>query len=489
MTDGDEGPDTVVRRDRFSGGPAREFLSSMADDERIFAADLAVDRAHVAMLAEQDIVADDEAAIIYRALDRVEEGGFSGLPDGEDVHEAIETAVVDAVGPVGGKMHTARSRNDEVATCIRYRLRSDLLEVARVAAGFREQVADTAAANVETVMPGYTHLQPAQPTTVAHWLSSYVQAAERDTARLLDAYDRTNRSPLGAAAFAGTPFDVDRERTADLLGFDGLVENAMDAVSTRDFLLESVAALAGLANTLSGLAEDLVVLANKGLVAVHDDYASTSSIMPQKKNPDTLELVRATAGDASAALNGLLTTLKGLPRSYNRDLQNATGYAWEAVDAVTEATAVAGGAVGTATWPERALEAAAGEGFSTATGVADLLAMGGMPFRTAHEIVASAAEDATDGSPDLATIEAATREVTGAALSEYVSREAVESALDPVESVSSRDSRGGPGPDAAEATLKELTASLETHRDAIDERQRRIQRATDRRQEVVERYV
>ena len=489
MTDGDERSDTVVRRDRFSGGPAREFLSSMGDDERIFAADLAVDRAHVAMLAEQDIVADDEAATIYRALDRVEEGGFSALPDGEDVHEAIETAVVDAVGPVGGKMHTARSRNDEVATCIRYRLRSDLLEVARVAIGFREQLSDAAAANVETVMPGYTHLQPAQPTTVAHWLSSYLQASERDTARLLDAYDRTNRSPLGAAAFAGTPFDVDRERTADLLGFDGLVENTMDAVSTRDFLLESVAALAGLANTLSGLAEDLVVLANKGLVSVHDDYASTSSIMPQKKNPDTLELVRATAGDASAALNGLLTTLKGLPRSYNRDLQNATGYAWEAVDAVTEATTVAGGAVGTATWPEGALEAAASEGFSTATGVADLLAMGGMPFRTAHEIVASAAEDATDGSPDLATIEAATREITGAALSEYVSHEAVESALDPVESVGSRDSRGGPGPDAVEATLEELTASLETHRDAIDERQRRIQRATDRRQEVVERYV
>ncbi|MFW5903318.1 MAG: argininosuccinate lyase, partial [Halolamina sp.] len=407
MGDGEDGTDTVVRRDRFSGGPAREFLSSMADDERIFAADLAVDRAHVVMLAEQQVIGDDEAATILAALDAVEDAGFDALPDGEDVHEAIETAVIDAVGPVGGKMHTARSRNDEVATCIRYRLRTDLLEAAAVAVGFREQLAAVAAAHTETVMPGYTHLQPAQPTTVAHWLASYVQAAERDTARLLDAYDRTNHSPLGAAAFAGTPFDVDRERTADLLGFDAVLENSMDAVSSRDFLVEAVAALTGLSTTLSGLAEDLIVLANRGLVELDDDYASTSSIMPQKKNPDTLELVRSTAGDANAALNGLLTTLKGLPRSYNRDLQNATGYAWEAVDAVTEATEVAGGAVATATWPETALEAAAGEGFSTATGAADLLAMGGLPFRTAHEIVAAAADDATDGTPDLAAIEAA----------------------------------------------------------------------------------
>ncbi|UWG49113.1 Argininosuccinate lyase [Halanaeroarchaeum sp. HSR-CO] len=487
MHEGDDGPDSVVRRDRFSGGPAREFLSSMDADERIFTADLAVDRAHVAMLAEQDVVADDEAGAIFGALDDVEQAGFEALPEGEDVHEAIETAVIDAVGGVGGKMHTARSRNDEVATCIRYRLRDDLLEAIAVTVGFREQLTEVATAHTDTVMPGYTHLQPAQPTTVAHWLSSYAQAAERDTARLLDAYDRTNQSPLGAAAFAGTPFDVDRERTADLLGFEGLVENSMDAVSARDFLVESVAALAGLSTTLSGLAEDLIVLANKGLVELDDDYASTSSIMPQKKNPDTLELVRSTAGDASAALDGLLTTLKGLPRSYNRDLQNATGYAWNAVDAVTAATEVAGGAVGTATWPEEPLETAAGEGFSTATGVADLLAMGGLPFRTAHEIVAHAAEAgaARDDEPGLADVEAATREVTGSALAEFAAAEAVESALDPTESVSSRDSRGGPAPGAADETLDDLTSAVAAHRDAVQTRQTNLDDAAKRLQEVV----
>ncbi|UPW01670.1 argininosuccinate lyase [Halorussus gelatinilyticus] len=469
----------VVRRDRFSGGPARGFLSSMADDERIFSADLAVDRAHVVMLAEQGVVDEDEAAAILSALDGVESAGFDALPDGEDVHAAIETAVIERVGDVGGKMHTARSRNDEVATCIRYRLREDVLEAIEATLGLRKSLAEVAAEHTETVMPGYTHLQPAQPTTVAHYLLSYEQAVARDTARLFDAYARVNRSPLGAAAFAGTPFDVDRERTAELLGFDGLVANSMDAVSARDFLVEVVAALANLATTVSGLAEDLVVFSNKGLVELSDDYSSTSSIMPQKKNPDTLELVRATAGDAAAGLNGLLTALKGLPRAYNRDLQNATPHAWETVDAVTEAVAVAAGAAATATWDDEALADAAGEGFSTATGVADLLAMAGVPFRKAHEMVAKAAEEGAD----YAALDSAAEEVLDDPLSAYVEREAVETALDPAESAASRDSTGGPAPEsvaagltaaeetvaADEATLADARASLAAAADRLSE--------------------
>ncbi|MFC6837431.1 argininosuccinate lyase [Halomarina ordinaria] len=471
MNDG-EGAGDVVRRERFSGGPARGFLSSLAADERIFAADLAVDRAHVVMLAEQGIIEADEAADVLTALNIVEVNGHGSLPDGEDVHAAIETAVIGEIGPVGGKMHTARSRNDEVAACIRYRLREDLLAAVEATLALRSALAEVAAAQVGTVMPGFTHLQPAQPTTVAHWALSYEQALRRDTARLFDAYGRTNRSPLGAAAFAGTTFDVDRERTAELLGFDGVVENAMDASAARDFLVESVAALAGLATTLSGLAEDLVVFANKGYVDLSDDYSSTSSIMPQKKNPDTLELVRACAGDASAGLNGLLTTLKGLPRAYNRDLQRATPHAWRTVDAVTEATEVAAGAVATATWPEEALAAAAGEGFSTATGVADLLAQHGVPFRTAHEVVALAAE----GGSDAAAVEAAAAEVLDAPLTEYVDADAVAAALDPGASVESRDSAGGPARAAvdsqlasAEEALAAAEATYESRRDALAE--------------------
>jgi len=483
--DADEGPGgvdtpdadnkTAVRRERFSGGPAREFLSSMAADRRIFAADLAVDRAHVVMLAERDIVESPVAGEILAALDDVEAAGYDALPDGEDVHEAIETAVIERVGPDGGKMHTARSRNDEVATCIRYRVREDLLDALDAVLAAREELLALAEQEADTVMPGYTHLQPAQPITVGHWALSYAGALERDTERLLDAYDRTNRSPLGAAAFGGTTFDVDRERTADLLGFDGVVENSMDAVSARDFLLESVSALATHATHLSGLAEDVVVFANKGLVELDDDYASTSSIMPQKKNPDTLELVRATAGETAAGLNGLLTILKGLPRAYNRDLQNATPHAWDALDAVPEATDVAAGAVATASWPEAKLKDAAGEGFSTATGVADLLAAHGLPFRTAHEIVALAAERMTGEAASVDTIDEATREITGDPLAEFVTREAVAAALDPTESVAARDSRGGPAPeqvrDAAAGSEKQRVAhrqEIETRRESLD---------------------
>ncbi|MFB6092937.1 MAG: argininosuccinate lyase [Haloquadratum sp.] len=479
----------VVRRDRFSGGPARGFLSSLAADERIFAADLAVDRAHVVMLAEQGIVDGGVAGEILAALSAVEAAGHGALPDGEDVHEAIETAVVERVGPDGGKMHTARSRNDEVATCIRYRLRGDLLDAVEATLALREALCAVADEHTETVMPGYTHLQPAQPTTVAHFLCSYESAVARDTARLLDAYERTNRSPLGAAAFAGTPFDVDRERTAELLGFEGVVENSMDAAAGRDFLAEATAALATHATTLSGLAEDLVIFANKGHITIDDAYASTSSIMPQKVNPDTLELVRAVAGDAVGGLSGLLTTLKGLPRAYNRDLQRATPHAWETVDAVTEATEVAAGAVATAEWPEATLESAAGDGFSTATGVADALAMAGVPFRTAHEVLAAAAERAGGETPDIDTLDAVAEDVLGESLFAYVSRERVAAALDPVESVESRDSAGGPAPAAVATQLDAAGSRLDSDRSALDERRDALAAASDALAAEVDSYV
>jgi argininosuccinate lyase len=483
--------ETAVRRDRFSGGPARSFLSSLADDERIFAADLAVDRAHVVMLVEQGIVDADTAGEILAALADIEAAGHASLPDGEDVHEAIESAVIDRVGPDGGKMHTARSRNDEVAACIRYRLRSDVLELVETLVGAREQLLAVARAETETVMPGYTHLQPAQPTTVAHWALSYEQALQRDTERLLDAYGRVNRNPLGAAAFAGTPFDVDRERTAELLGFDSVAENSMDASATRDFLVETTSAVAGLATTLSQLAEDVVVMASKGHVDVDDDYASTSSIMPQKKNPDTLELVRGRTGDATAGLNGLLTNLKGQPRAYNRDLQRAGRHAWDAIDSVTESVAVAAGAVATADWPADRLEAAATEGFATATGVADLLAMAGVPFRTAHEVVAEAAAglDPDEDAPGYDALSAVAEGVLGEPLAEYVERAAVERALDPTESVAMRDSRGGPAPAAVADQLSAADGVLATHREALTAATAAVERAHDRRTTEVETYV
>ena len=495
---GERGGESVVRRERFSGGPAREFLSSLAADERIFAADLAVDRAHVVMLTEQEILDEGDAAAILGALAEIEAAGHGALPDGEDVHEAIETAVIEGierdgervvagVGPDGGRMHTARSRNDEVAACIRYRLREDILDTVETLVEGRANLLATAAAHTRTVMAGYTHLQPAQPTTVAHWLCSHEGALARDTARFLDAYERVNRSPLGAAAFAGTPFEIDRERTADLLGFDGLVENATDAVSARDFLVETTAATAGLGTTLSGLAEDVVVFAHRGDIELADDYASTSSIMPQKKNPDTLELVRGRAGDATAGLNGLLTTLKGLPRAYNRDLQRAGRHAWDAIDSVTEATEVAVGAVTTADWNEDDLAATAGEGFTTATGVADLLAGSGLPFRTAHEVVARAGELADE--PDIEAVDAAMQSVLDEPVEAYADRAALERALDPRESVSARDSRGGPAPATVEAHLDRVRERVAADRQTLDEHREALAAAGERLATEVDSYA
>jgi argininosuccinate lyase len=496
--DADE-PGDVVRRDRFSGGPARGFLSSLDADERIFEADLAVDRAHVVMLAEQEIIEADDAGAILAALDEIGDAGHDSLTEGEDVHAAIETAVIQRVGPEGGRMHTARSRNDEVATCIRYRLREDLLDAIETTIGAREQLLEVAAEHAETTMPGFTHLQYAQPTTVAHWALSYERALARDTERLLDAYERTNRSPLGAAAFGGTSFDVDRERVAELLGFDGVLDNSMDAVSARDFLVETNAALANLATTISGLAEDVIVYANDGYVDLSDDYSSTSSIMPQKKNPDTLELARATAGDATAGLEGLLTTLKGLPRSYNRDLQRATTHVWDTIDAVTEALEVSAGAVSTATWNEDVLAAEAGEGFSTATDVADLLARSGLPFRTAHEVVAHAAEGiaaiddpiTSDAGTEAAyeQIDAAAREVLDAPLSEYVDRADVENAFDPEASVARRDSVGGPAEEAVEAQLDAGRERLDADAATLRDRRDALAAAATNLDEEVSRYV
>ncbi len=483
--DGGDRSDGVVRRDRFSGGPARSFLSSLDADRRIFEADLETDRAHTVMLAEQEIIADDVAGSILTALDAIDVDGHDSLPDGEDVHEAIETAVIERIGPDGGKMHTARSRNDEVATCIRYRLREDVLDAIETTIALRASLHEVAEAHAKTLMPGYTHLQPAQPTTVGHWALSYESAIRRDTERLFEAYDRINQSPLGGAAFAGTTFEIDRERTAELLGFDGVVENSMDAASGRDFLLETVQALSTHATTVSGLAEDVIIFANRGFVDLSDDYSSTSSIMPQKKNPDTLELVRAVAGDAAGSVQGLTTTLKGLPRAYNRDLQRATTHAWETVDAVTEASAVAAGAVATADWNEDVLAAEAGVGFSTATGVADLLAARGLPFRTAHEIVAIAAEDG--GEYD--AIEAATRSVLDEPLDAHVDPAAVREALDPARSVASRDSRGGPAPDAVTAQLEVAADSIAADESALAERTDSLQSAHEALRGEVNTYV
>ena len=311
-----------------------DYLSSREADRRIFAADLLVDRAHLVMLKEQGLISAEVSSQILAALDEIGAAAEPASGAGEDVHEAIEALVLARVGPEGGRMHTGRSRNDEVATCIRLALRAEMLDLMKEQLSFIQTLVRLADANKETIIPGFTHTQHAQPTTLAHHLLAHADAAARDLARMEDAYARVNLSPLGAAAFASTGFAIDRMRTCHLLGFDGLVENSMDAVSTRDFILEVLADLSIMMVNLSRLAEELILWSTSefGYLELDNLYASTSSIMPQKKNPDTAELARGKTGSVMGSLMAALSICKGLPLSYNRDLQEVTPHLWRSLD-------------------------------------------------------------------------------------------------------------------------------------------------------------
>ncbi|NOQ32757.1 MAG: argininosuccinate lyase, partial [Methanosarcinales archaeon] len=294
-----------MRKARLSSQPedVLAFTSSLAADRWIFDADLAVDRAHVVMLTEEGIITAEISSLILSALDKIRDAGISALSVEEDIHAAIEARLIEMIGEdAGGRMHTGRSRNDEVATCLRVRLRDELLMMMRELIRLRQVLITCAKEHIETLMPGFTHTQHAQPTTLAHHLLAHAGALERDFDRLSGAYTRTNKSPLGAAAFAGTGFPINRARTSGLLGFDGVIENSMDAVSARDFLIESVSASANLMTDLGRIASELILWSTSefDFVTIDDRYASTSSIMPQKKNPDVAELVRGKAGSVIA---------------------------------------------------------------------------------------------------------------------------------------------------------------------------------------------
>lgn len=461
-----------------------DFLSSFESDERIFGADIDVGRAHVVMLAEQGIVSHEDAAAILDALDEVEEAGFDALDDSyEDVHPAIEAAVTERVGEdVGGRLHTARSRNDEVATCIRVALRDELLGAMRDVLALRSALVERAEETDDWLVSGYTHLQRAQPTTVGHHLLSYEAALERDLSRLVDAYERTNVCPLGSAAFAGTSFDIDRDRTASLLGFDSPTRNSMDGVAARDFAVESVAAALNVSVTLSRLCEDLVLWSSHefGFVEFDDAYASTSSIMPQKKNPDTAELARGKTATVQGALVGIATNLKGLPAAYNRDLQEATGHVWDAFDASRSSARVLAGVIETAEFDRDAAEETTRGGFVGATELADTLVREtGIAFRTAHRIVASVARD--NENPTADDVRDAFREVTDEELE--LDDKTVESTLDPRGCVESHDSYGAPGDDGL---VDEARDALEGDMDTLNRLEEDLEVSEERLAEAVE---
>lgn len=382
---------------RFTGSPAEamsEINASVAFDQRLAAEDLAASRVHVRMLARQGIVAEADAAKILDGLAKIEEevadGRMTFSRDLEDVHMNIETRLAEIVGDVAGRLHTARSRNDQVATDFRLWIRGAIDRIDDALGELQRGFLEQAERGVEMPMPGFTHLQVAQPVTWGLHMLAYVEMLARDRGRLADARKRLNECPLGAAALAGTSFPIDREWTARELGFDRPSGNALDAVSDRDFALEFLAAGAILATHLSRFAEELVLWTSTGtgFVRLSDAYTTGSSIMPQKRNPDAAELVRAKTGRMLGTLVGLFTVLKGLPLAYSKDLQEDKEPVFEAADTLAVSILVMTGMVRDLKPDPEALGRAAASGAATATDLADwLVRVCGRPFRQAHATV------------------------------------------------------------------------------------------------------
>ena len=449
-----------IRQGRLSGERSanlEHFLASMDADRWIAEADLLVDMAHLLGLRRQGIIDEAPARALMAALLDLHDHGLPAEAFDErfeDIHAGKEACLIDRVGEdIGGRLHMGRSRNDEVATCIRIRLKQEIIALVRSLADLRATLLDVAAGHTETVMPGFTHLQHAQPTTLAHYLLAYEQAFSRDAARL---YARVDVSPLGSAAFASTGFPLDRDYTARLLGFARPAANSMDAVAARDFALEVLSSIAICMTTTSRLCEELVLWSTSffGFVQLDDAYCSSSSIMPQKKNPDVAEIMRAKAGTVAGALTAAITITKGLPMSYNRDLQELTPHLWRGVEAARESLPLLSGMIGTATFNTERMAAEAGRGFSTATELADVLVREyGLAFRTAHRIVGRAVRH---GSLDLATLEGAAREAAGLSVVDLgVTQERIDAVLDPRHAVAVRTITGGPAPAAVAVQLAE----------------------------------
>jgi argininosuccinate lyase len=381
---------------RFADSPdavMEEINASIDFDRHLYRQDIAASKAHIAMLAKQGIVTTDDAVQIAHGLEtilsEIEAGSFSFNRALEDIHMNVESRLAELIGPTAGRLHTARSRNDQVATDFRLWVRGAIDGIDEALRNYQHALAEKALAHADTVMPGFTHLQTAQPVTFGHHLLAYVEMAARDRGRFKDARGRLNESPLGAAALAGTGFPINRDMTAESLGFDRPMANSLDAVSDRDFVLETLAAASIAAVHLSRFAEEIVIWSSPlaGLVLLSDRFTSGSSIMPQKRNPDAAELVRAKTGRIIGALQALLIVMKGLPLAYQKDMQEDKEGTMDAFSALTLAIAAMTGMVRDMIPDTARMRKAAEEGYSTATDLADwLVGTLNLPFREAHQI-------------------------------------------------------------------------------------------------------
>jgi len=388
----------------------KRYTASVEFDQRLAEFDIQGSLAHARMLGAQGIIANEDVAAIERGLaeilEEIRAGRFEWLLDLEDVHLNIEKRLTDKIGDAGKRLHTGRSRNDQVATDVRLWLRATVDDVLVRIGKLQHSIVELAEKHADTVMPGFTHLQVAQPVTFGHHLLAYFEMLKRDAERFADARRRINRLPLGAAALAGTSYPIDRERVARELGFDGVCENSLDAVSDRDFAIEFTSAAALVMTHLSRFSEELILWSSPrfGFIDIADRFCTGSSIMPQKKNPDVPELVRGKTGRVNGHLVALLTLMKSQPLAYNKDNQEDKEPLFDTADTLLVTLEIYADMLRGITVDTAAMRLAAAEGFATATDLADYLVKKGLPFRDAHEAVARAVRHAEAQNCDLADL-------------------------------------------------------------------------------------
>jgi argininosuccinate lyase len=451
---------------RFASGPGaimEEINVSIDFDKALYRQDIAASKAHADMLAKQGIITADDAKNIAHGLDtilsEITDGKFEFKRALEDIHMNVEGRLADLIGAPSGRLHTARSRNDQVATDFRLWMRDTIDGIDAALAGFQKTLADKALEHAGTVMPGFTHLQTAQPVTFGHHMLAYVEMAARDRGRFADARKRLNESPLGSGALAGTSFDLDRDMTAASLGFDRPMANSLDGVSDRDFVMETLAAVSITSVHLSRLAEEIVIWTSPltGLVRLSDKFTTGSSIMPQKRNPDAAELVRAKTGRIIGALNAILIVMKGLPLAYAKDMQEDKEGAMDALSALTLSIAAMDGMVADLVPDAARMKKAAGEGYATATDLADWLVRTlNVPFREAHHVTGRIVGKASEGGVPLHRLALADMQAIEPRITQGVF-----DVLSVDRSVKSRTSYGGTAPKNVKAQAKKWLKKLE----------------------------
>jgi argininosuccinate lyase len=470
-----------------------KFTSSIESDKRLLKSVIRINQAHTTMLMEQEIIELTDGVKLLQALEKAETAKLNLLL--EDIHVSLEEKIIEKAGPeIGGNLHIGKSRNDQVSTAIRIELRQNLIHLMTSIIKLQEALIKLAEEHVETVVPGYTHLQTAQPVTFAHYLLSHVDSLQRDLDRLREAYKRVNLCPMGAGALATTSFPIKRERSADLLGFSGVLENSIDAVGSRDFILETVAHLAIMAVGVSRLAEDLIVWNSFefGIVELPDDFSSASSIMPQKKNPEVLEVVRARTSHILGNFITSATTLKALPSTYNLDFQEMTPVLWESLESITSSLDMLSKLMPQLKVTKNVFNKPL-LGFSTATELSNMLVRKHkVPFRTAHKIVGSLVKKLIENKLTLSDVTPKLLQKvakTSCGLSLNVNVEDIRVSIDPLEFVKAHNASGGPSPKQVKKMLKTRKQWIALSKSSLSDEKFRLNKAENTLESLVKSYL